>query len=135
MPNTFTEPHLCVLSEAELEEYRKIVVDLDGKIIEAEAARKDEVDKHSAIIKALKKEHRAKLEAVQSGEEKRDVEVTEETDMRLGKVIHRRLDTGAVVFERPLDSSERQESLFDDDEPEGVLDDGDEEYTDHFGVK
>ena len=108
--DTYEELIECELSEEDQAEKRKRLESVDREIIRLEEEKKAAAKVFTNQIKPLQAERESILQALDSGTEKRHVEVYEHYDDRLGKVEIRRVDTDAVVEERAMTAEERTRS-------------------------
>lgn len=107
--DTYTELLECELTEEDRDEKRKELESTDREIIRLEEEKKAEAKIKNNLINPLKAKREAILQALDSGTEKRHVEVYERIDERLGKVEVRRVDSDELVKERAMTSQERDE--------------------------
>lgn len=107
---TYTELIECTLSEEERDEKRKRLEAVDRELIRLDVEKKAAAKVFTNQIKPLEAERDSILQALDAGTEKRQVEVYEHFDDRLGKVEVRRVDTDAVVEERAMTAQEREDS-------------------------
>lgn len=107
---TYTELIECTLSEEERDDKRKHLESVDRELIRLEVEKKAAAKVFTNQIKPLEAERDTILQALDSGTEKRQVEVYERFDDRLGKVEVRRVDTDEVVEERAMTAQEREDS-------------------------
>jgi hypothetical protein len=130
--DTYTELLECELTEDERADKRKRLEDVDRELVRLDTEKKASAKAYSNQIKPLAAERESILEALDTGTEKRQVEVYEHFEPRLGKVEVRRVDTDAVVEERAMTQQEldegRQGDLFGratdglDTSPEATVD-------------
>ena len=102
----------CSLSDEDKEEKRKRLESVDREIIRLEEEKKAAAKVFTNQIKPLQAERESILGALDSGTEKRHVEVYEHFDERLGKVEVRRVDTDAVIEERAMAAAVQESKSF-----------------------
>jgi len=109
------------LTEEDKAAKRERLETVDREIIRLEEEKKAAAKASNNKIKPLVAERESLLQALDSGTEKRHVEVYELFDDRLGKVEVRRVDTDAVIEERAMTAQEREDAAA---ERQGDLFDG-----------
>lgn len=129
---TYTELLECELTEQDRDQKRQRLETVDRELVRLDTEKKAAAKVFTNQIKPLAAERGSILEALDSGTEKRQVEVYEHLEPRLGKVEVRRVDTDALVEERAMTAEElddtRQGDLFgsrDSDPPAELVDPAD----------
>ncbi len=107
----FTEQLAHPLTDGELADIGRNAAKQGRLVTEYEDLKKDDVADWNAKIKKASDERDRLLTVLASGAETRDVECIETHDLRTGRVIVTRADTGAVVRERAMTAAERQGTL------------------------
>lgn len=110
-PRCFTEKMPCKLSSSELLELGDHLAKLSSEADQLEAERKDSNDGYKARIALVEQAIKDGFGTLRSKHEMREVELVEEFIFATNTAIVARVDTGAVVRERALTRSERQEEL------------------------
>lgn len=87
---------------------------------ELEAAKKEVGSEYTAKMKAEKSDALRKSKALRSGVLEEQVECVEVQDFARNAVRFQRIDTGAIVGERPMEQGERQLSIDGVDEKKTV---------------
>lgn len=108
--DTYTEQIDCKLSDEDAAEKRKRLEDVDREIIRLEEEKKAAAKVSTNKIKPLQAERESILQALDSGTEKKQVEVYELVVEALGKIEVRRVDTDEMVDERAMTASERDDA-------------------------
>jgi hypothetical protein len=97
------------LTPAEKDAKGELLAKLCFDLGELEEQKKASSAEFSAKIKTLKAENQGIVYDVRSGTEERSVECREVPIWRDGVAETRRLDTGEVVYKRPLTAEEKQQ--------------------------
>lgn len=127
-PRRFPEILPVRLAETEIAERARRAAMARNKVAEYEAQKSAAMSSWKAKIELAENERDELLDMISSGVEDRAVECVETFEYRTGVVRVHRVDTGTLVRERAMTSSERQPDLFDnsgtppaddDDEYEG----------------
>jgi hypothetical protein len=104
----------CPLTLQERTKRQLDLVSCDLLVAELELERKTALTAFAIRQRQLTAKRRDFMAQLVAGAEEREVDVEERLNEQTGTMQTIRLDTGAVIDERPLDASERQTSLFND---------------------
>lgn len=101
------------LSDEEIAERKNKLVKAESELQKVTADKAEAMASFNATLKDRRNEIRSCVAAIQTGSEKREVEVYERHDKRRNIVETVRADTKAVIHERAMTAEERQCGLFD----------------------
>lgn len=105
---TTTETLSCELSDDEMRDRGEQLARVLDDIVAEEGRHEALKTEMKSAMAALEAKRDALGAVIRRKAEHRLVEVEELTDYRVGKFTKTRLDSGVVIFERPLTSDERQ---------------------------
>lgn len=109
----FTQQLACALRREEVEERAQRAAFLLSDHDNREASFEEERKAQKAVLQRIENEIRAVSQEVREKVTYRDVPCERRFDYTKSLVLDVRLDTGEVVFERPMSDAEKQRDLFD----------------------
>lgn len=108
---TITSKLACKLTQEELVARGAELAEVLDDIKNEESSQVGLKKQMASTLASLEAKRDDLSSRVSRREEHRDVEVQETLDYKAGKFYRTRMDTGLVIFERPLTNDERQASL------------------------
>lgn len=123
----FTQQLACALKREEVEERAQRAAHLLADHEKQEASFDEQRKEQKNVLLKIENEIRSVSQEVREKVTYRDVPCERRFDYQRSLVLDVRLDTGEVVYERPMSDAEKQRDLFD---PPGGAGDVDDEFAD-----